>query len=322
MPRRVLRNLSPKRNMDLILSAFGWDGDTKRKVAQEVAQSAELRTALRAVRDRVSEQCLSNEEAPIFLFAACWRSGSTLLQRMLMHSQEALIWGEPLAKCAIVPGLMDQLRPVSTSWPSDKDAIERLSGELSSKWVANLHPGLEALLNAHRDCICTLFQAPARSRGRMRWGLKEVRYGRDEALYLSLLFPKAKFIFLMRDPVATFRSFHSYITTDYRRWPTVPVSTPREFADLWCRLATEFQTAAEELGGLVVKYEHLLEDDSVSERIADYVGFAVPPARQVRWVHGRTATQKTAHYMPRLHRKLFVDRVRAVATRVGYDNLQ
>ena len=37
-----------------------------------------------------------DREAPIFLLATGWRSGSTLLQRILVTDPHVLLWGEPL----------------------------------------------------------------------------------------------------------------------------------------------------------------------------------------------------------------------------------
>ena len=35
-------------------------------------------------------------DEPVFLFSAGWRSGSTLLQRLIMSDASIFVWGEPM----------------------------------------------------------------------------------------------------------------------------------------------------------------------------------------------------------------------------------
>ena len=42
----------------------------------------------------------NDNEEPIFLLSAGWRSGSTLLQRLIMSDSNVLIWGNPTMNAA------------------------------------------------------------------------------------------------------------------------------------------------------------------------------------------------------------------------------
>ena len=42
---------------------------------------------------------------PIFIFAAIWRSGSTLLQRLLCSDPSLILWGEPYTDTDLLPRL-------------------------------------------------------------------------------------------------------------------------------------------------------------------------------------------------------------------------
>ena len=53
-------------------------------------------------------------ESPIFLLAAGWRSGSTLLQRILVTDPSVLLWGEPFGEMALASGLATLLCRLST----------------------------------------------------------------------------------------------------------------------------------------------------------------------------------------------------------------
>ncbi len=79
---------------------------------QEAAPGSRLsiESGIRAIRRRWPEITNDCDEHPVFILSAGWRSGSTMLQRMLMR--ECFIWGEPLAI------------PVwSTLWPTRSDAL-------------------------------------------------------------------------------------------------------------------------------------------------------------------------------------------------------
>src|SRR6266487_3786669 len=62
----------------------------------------------------------SPADTPIFLFGAGWRCGSTWVQRLLMSSGQALIWGEPFDRSCILQTMSGQLLPLGPSWPPDK----------------------------------------------------------------------------------------------------------------------------------------------------------------------------------------------------------
>ena len=54
---------------------------------------------------------------PVFLLAAGWRSGSTLVQRLLASSGELLMWGEPYDHCGLIRSLAEGVRPFAEAWP-------------------------------------------------------------------------------------------------------------------------------------------------------------------------------------------------------------
>ena len=58
------------------------------------------------------------EKGPVFLFSAGWRSGSTLLQRLITHGGEVMMWGEPFgALDALTRGVIqEELIKVSTNF--------------------------------------------------------------------------------------------------------------------------------------------------------------------------------------------------------------
>ncbi|MBX3440551.1 MAG: hypothetical protein KF861_23880, partial [Planctomycetaceae bacterium] len=100
--------------------------------------------------------------SPIFILSAGWRSGSTLLQRLLCSDSQTLMWGEPYGDRVPVCRLAATVAGLEHHDPHYGYSIEHFSGDLSQQWVANLNPGGDALRKAHRAYFETLFAEPAR----------------------------------------------------------------------------------------------------------------------------------------------------------------
>jgi hypothetical protein len=103
-------------------------------------------------------------------------------------------------------------------------------------WMANLLPEPATVLDAARAYVRTLFAAPAASRGRSRWGFKEVRFGLEEAEALRELFVDTRVIHVTRDPRDVLRSLDWWegVNADWTR-----EFTQRAIAD-WLRVNESF----------------------------------------------------------------------------------
>ena len=58
----------------------------------------------------------NDNEEPIFLLSAGWRSGSTLLQRLIMSDPRVLIWGEPYDECGMVQAMAGTMTAFRAGW--------------------------------------------------------------------------------------------------------------------------------------------------------------------------------------------------------------
>lgn len=257
---------------------------------------------------------------PIFILSAGWRSGSTMLQRLVLSSGQALIWGEPYDHCDFVRRSADPLLAFTDDWPPDSfiGADSKLeSGEaLSGKWVASLYPNPLHLLKAQRSFFETLYADPAAEAGYSRWGFKEVRLTLDYAIFLKWLFPDAQFLFLHRNPYDAYRSYRIFRNW-YDRWPAERVLTPAHFGKVWRTLADSFVNGHEKVGGLLIKYESLIGDEYPVGRIADYLGMELSDDALGKRVSGRGSVQLRT--VPAFELRHLADQVEPLASQLGYE---
>jgi len=258
------------------------------------------------------------DDAPIFLLSAGWRSGSTMLQRLLMSDPGVLIWGEPYDECGLVQALAGSSTAFRPGWPPPEYFYDgRPSEKLSGEWIANLFPALEDWRLAQRALVDTLFAEPARRAGARRWGIKEVRLTSEHAFYLRWLFPNAKFLLLYRHPLDAYRSYCSFGRSWYDTFPDRPMFTPRAFGAHWRWLMQGFLDDCDELKGMLIKYEELAAGAMPLDAIDGYLGIATDHAVMSRKVRGNAQAGDKGH-VNALERWLLRREVGATAARLGY----
>ncbi|WP_024335034.1 sulfotransferase family protein [Desulfotignum balticum] len=173
--------------------------------------------------DEICKQRIENypiplkNEYPCFIFAASWRTGSTLIQRLINASGEIYIWGEP----TFLPQLSDLYHKTTNQFK--KVAWNRKAGlsDNVGNWIPVVSPSDARVRDAVGAFLTTLYQEESLQKGCARWGFKEVRPNAlNHIKLLSEAYPRAKFIFLVRDPYDTYRSikgkkFHAKFSDPY-----------------------------------------------------------------------------------------------------------
>jgi hypothetical protein len=267
--------------------------DARYAHARRLKSIPPIREALATIQRRWPASASTPEDAPVFILSAGWRSGSTLLQRLVMSDKRVLLWGEPYARSDLVRVLSESLRIFTAEYPRTDWFIDQGfqtgSAELSDQWIANLYPPPPDLAAAHRAFFQRLYAEPVLARGYSRWGFKEVRLGIEQAVYLKWLYPGAKFLFLYRDPYKAYRSYRIWRDW-YYRWPQEPIFTPRQFGELWRSLVSGYLEGSQEIGGMLVKYEDLVDRRLDLAAMSGFLGLALAEQALVQQVSGRGVT--------------------------------
>ena len=211
---------------------------------------------------------------------------------MLTSVDDIMIWGEAYSRSQLAGTLLNQFCAITMDYPPEYYVGPAFEGELDNQWIANIYPSFDHLIRAHRAFFTELFAIPAQAMGRPRWGFKEVRLKSEHALYLKLLYPAAKFVFLYRNPVEAYLSFHNYIRADYATWPDRPVVSARDFAALWCEMVADFSDNHKAVNGMLIRYEELLLEPSVHRELCDYVEANIRPVGTFDVIEGRARRGK------------------------------
>jgi hypothetical protein len=257
--------------------------------------------------------------SPIFLLSAGWRSGSTLLQRLVMSDKRVLIWGEPYDECGAIQAMAQTVKAFRPDWPPAEYFYDGTPpGQLTGSWVANLFPAPDALWAAHRRFFDTLFDAPASGAGAARWGIKEVRLDIEHARYLRWVYPNARFVLLYRNPLEAYSSYCRYGRSWYDIFPDSPVFTPTAFGAHWGRLMRGYLDGAEELGAMLLKYEDLIGPNPPLDALDAYLGIQTDHAVMAKKVGSSVRGGEKAR-VNALERWLLKRATSPVAQKLGYD---
>lgn len=282
---------------------------------EEVKQTATVKNALKIIHQRWPNLESNEQESPIFILSAGWRSGSTLLQRLIMSKESILVWGEPYSHAGLFDGLALPIKALTQNWPADHWFIDHYAPtELSKLWVANLYPDVQTLQKANLCYMRALFKHPAEALGFSRWGVKDVRLTIDHAHLLKWLYPNAKFLFLYRNPYKAYMSYRP-ARSWYKKWPDQPVFTPKAFAEHWNELLSGYIAGNSDIGGFLIKYEDLCSNSFDLEPLRDYLGIPIDPAVLRNKVGGSNVRSSD---VPQYELRQVRDAVEPLASAVGY----
>ena len=249
--------------------------EAQRMQREALMQDISIKQGIMTIQHRWPKLKNTEQDNPVFILSAGWRSGSTLLQRLIMSKEKILVWGEPYSHAGLLDGLADTLKAFTNRWPADDWFINNYDqAQLSRLWVANLYPEVKHLQTANIDYMSALFKKPANNLGFERWGIKDVRLTIDHAHYLKWLYPHAKFLFLYRNPYHAYMSYRP-ARDWYKKWPDQPIFTPTAFARHWVELASGYIEDYQGVDGMLVQYEDLISGRLDVDELQDYLSINI-----------------------------------------------
>jgi len=307
---------------EYLISAFAGTPLARSEHAKALASRPSVESGVAELKRLAPHLPANDPESPIFLLSAGWRSGSTLLQRLIMSDPRALLWGEPFDECGVIQAMAGTVKAFRSGWPPADYYLshhrDAKPGELADDWIANLFPAAADLQRGHRAFFEATFAEPARRAGSPRWGIKEVRLTAGHAQYLAWLYPNARFLFLYRNPLDAYQSYCRYGRNWYDVWPDGPVFTPEAFGRHWRELTAGFLAAERSLDALVVRYEDLVSaDEALLARIEKHLELKLDRSILGKKI-GSSERDGTQAWVSRLEKRLLRQAVAPLASELGY----
>ena len=304
--------------LQYLMSALQGSAQARAAHRQAMLAHPDIISGLERLHSACPVPSTTDDEEPIFLLSAGWRSASTMLQRLIMTDAQVLIWGEPYDECSMIQALANAMKAFRADWPPAEYYYDGTPpSELTGDWIANLFPPLEIFRQGHRALFDVMFSEPAKRAGAPRWGIKEVRLGIEHAHYLRWLYPKARFLMLYRNPLDAYRSYTRYGRSWYDTFPDKPVFTPTVFGQHQRRLMEGFLRHGQALDALLVRYENLVGGQPPIDEIDAHLGIRTNRAVLGDKVGGSERDGKHVH-VSRLEKWLLKRAVSPVAAELGY----
>ncbi|HVA50275.1 MAG TPA: sulfotransferase [Pirellulales bacterium] len=262
-------------------------------------QAESLAFSLADISRQVARPISDADDAPFFIFAAGWGCGERDLQRRLART-----WGSE--------STLDPLLITAMGWQLVRSAS---CPQMAPEGAAERAPNAETF----RQVACTqaaflrgVCRAATGACEQNAWGATWTGLNGEHTLYLRLLFPRARFVFLHRNPidafVAALRSMGTSAAVEGR-----DLSWAAGFAEQWCRLVASFELWHKEVDGILVGYEQAMA--ASPGHIEAYLGERLsPPVSAAEPENGaNSAAQLRADEVA-----LLVERTREMAARLGY----
>jgi hypothetical protein len=206
--------------------------------------------------------------SPVFVLAGGARTGSTLLQRLLISTGEIMIWGEHGG--FLLAGLQRMVSGMA-KWieREGRQHWEVFRKEGWNNWIPNVTPPLEAFVAGARAALLRSLAVPAAQLGYPRWGFKEIRYTGAAITLLKRMFPDAVIIVLVRHPEAALRSIKTmaFYLRDYGGSPNV-------FLDRWALASSSLARCCAPGSSVQLwRYEDIVADtEAAIASLAAHVG--------------------------------------------------
>jgi hypothetical protein len=218
-------------------------------------------------------------QAPPIIVVAPWRRcGTTLVQRALNSTREALIYGENFNLLEnypiIVAGVHSNIELKTARTATVRSQVLSGNEDVDASAMFPDYAGYASLIRAHFYTMVRYYAESTSSLGRERWGIKhQIRRVNGFAAFRRML-PNARYVFVYRDIIDIARSDKARFPGEY--------ASPQRFAELgriW-RRNEAFLRSINEPHVLHLEFREFAADPSqVIEKLQSHCGVSrVDPA--------------------------------------------
>lgn len=206
---------------------------------------------------------------PFFITAPTARNGVTLLQRLVNSSRKMIVYGENLNFMSVLPKLVHSSVQVHTERGAEFDeARKQFLEQTTEGWTSNLWPETQQLMMVAFEAFyksAATYQQLTEKYGYPRWGIKNPLNEPQMIERLRILMPKARFVFIYRNPIDVIKSAKSrqFISSEEQlkqyalQWRDVLSTVVKyNFPEVW-----------------ILKYENLIDNpESVIDQLERFAG--------------------------------------------------
>lgn len=216
--------------------------------------------------------------SPVLVTSPTVRSGTTLLQRLLCSSPDALVFGEEIGKDLDLQLQIFSSRKLVYAHSRQRFAsgLERVLAGDSGDWILDLMPDVDGYLDAlHRGAFAGLDYCRQRAEqaGRPVWGFKYPGWPPHLTRQLFEHLPGTRVVFLVRDLADTARSA--------KAWGAIAdVHDLQALCAQWAQGVAFMQQWQHDHPVLVLSFEALLAEPAAElARLQDFLGVSGIDAR-------------------------------------------
>lgn len=233
--------------------------------------------------------------SPVLVTSPTVRSGTTLLQRLLCSSPDALIYGEEIGKDLDLQLQIFSSRKLVYSHSRQRFAgsLERVLAGDGNDWIVDLMPDLDGYLEAlQRGALAGLesCRQHAAAAGREVWGFKYPGWPPHLTRMLYDCLPGTRVVYLVRGLADTARSA--------KAWGAIGSEQDMQaFCAQWAQNVAFMQQWQRDHPVLMLSLEALVADPGTEQaRLGDFLGVrGLSPAALQRRINNHTVGMDSQH---------------------------
>jgi hypothetical protein len=219
-------------------------------------------------------------KTPVFIFSTGPACGSKFVQELVSSSKQVLVWSAPpgalnhileamrLMDMSLSPGVMGVLSGTNKS----KVQKKILKPEDDARpHVANMRFSVKHMQRSFQQLFATLYAMPSSKFGFDTWGITDHTANRQTCDMLRMIYPDAKFVFVIRHPIDCLRQIKKISMRPRDHWGRLlEEKSPLDwFAANWARLADDFYEMPNTFS---IRYEDMVSGKLDIAALNQYLG--------------------------------------------------